>query len=876
MSRILLLFVLKYLLVAICHESNEFYDRNRSKSPRSFSIEESSYLVIEGVPSTSMKDESVKKLRMKLDCIHELVFFIRQKNIGDLTSVLREVSDPSSSKYGQYLSRGEVNSITANQFSEAAVVSFLLSNEVHKVSRSLNGEYVRGSAPIAVWERILQTKFYTYQSSQDPVNVHICDEAVRIESYRIPTKLEEHVNGVFNTVETPRRSCNGLPRGSTSLGPSSTTDLRSYDQLYTAAWTNADAIKRERDSLLPEHITDDPPRLGGHQDNTASSQPLHDETFSRTATSGQNVPVSTLLNQQTRYWGVETQLVGWLLEMAQTTTHVPVMGLGFSMQESSVSKSEIDAFSALAVKLGCMGVTMVASSLSLQAASNVDESNRGCRDGPVFPSSSPYVTSVNRLEVRGTVYKTSDGTAAADATASQSNSTEHTTHSLIHSQHVRTHKTTFKKSQEDSTRKTDYVQISNYHPMPYWQIPASSSVAASPPFLRTQLRRSLRSDSRHAEGRAYPDFTISVSMQSQDSMSEEHSEANEVEKTCQAAMAIFSNINSARKEAGVGSLGWANPILYAHSDRLFDGVTLSSGDMVSDAEVDGSDSNSVLGVGDGDCMRSLLASVTETERKKKDGEGCKREKKDGGDGEGEENDCKGKDKSDGEERNGDDGGIDENDDDVNDDKPGGNDTKPCQSKAECSYRQSDPHTLTPSVAPTVSVPHIPCAVPTVLPTVTPTFVPSFLPTVTPTFRPSFLSTVTPTFIPSFAPTVPPSDGPSVLPTGTQTLRPVVETDMPTFAPTCAPTAVPTAANSKRELSKPSIRVTTTWMPCCLSISSLLSAVCCRLSPLLIHTGCNLSASHLTDTINLPFDPFLLYFKAVENSRQQDQVMCIRD
>ena len=398
MSRILLLLLLKYLLVVTCHESEESYDRDPSRVPRSFSSEESSHPVIEGVPSTSLNYECAKKQRMKLDYIHELVFVVRQRNIGELTSFLREVSDPSSAEYGKYLSRGEVDNMAANPYSEGALRSLLLINGVRTTSISLNGEYVRGNASIAVWEKMLQTKFYTFQYAQDPTNVHLCDGAIKMEGYRIPTEFEAHTDGIFNAVE--------IPRGPTSLGLKSITDSSSHDEVRIDTGTNTDATGYDRNSLSSERITgDSSPTEGskGHLDNMFLSQPFHDETSSHAAIKAHNTRDSAVLDQQTRYYGVETQLIDWLLEMAETASYVPVIGLGFSMQENSVPKTEIDAFNILAIKLGCMGVTIVASSSSMQHVAGLDESSRGCRNSPVFPSSSPYVTSVNRLEVRITV-----------------------------------------------------------------------------------------------------------------------------------------------------------------------------------------------------------------------------------------------------------------------------------------------------------------------------------------------------------------------------------------------------------------------------------------------------------------------------------------
>ena len=116
----------------------------------------------------------------------------------ELTSILHDISDPSSSNYGQHWSRDDVVGFTSNPKGRDAVVTYLNANGASIVSETLAGEYVTALAPVKVWEKIFKTEFYSYTVTHHDESV---DTVIRAEDYWIPRELDKHVASVLNTIE---------------------------------------------------------------------------------------------------------------------------------------------------------------------------------------------------------------------------------------------------------------------------------------------------------------------------------------------------------------------------------------------------------------------------------------------------------------------------------------------------------------------------------------------------------------------------------------------------------------------------------------------------------------------------------------------------
>ena len=103
----------------------------------------------------------------------------------------------------------------------------------------------------------------------------------------------------------------------------------------------------------------------------------------------------------TTYWYTDNYFDSWLLEIANTKKPPLVLSISYGSQEILVPTITLDAFNVQAIKLGSMGVTIVAA--SGDSGSNTgDIADRGpsaCSYAPSFPGSNPYVISVGATQV---------------------------------------------------------------------------------------------------------------------------------------------------------------------------------------------------------------------------------------------------------------------------------------------------------------------------------------------------------------------------------------------------------------------------------------------------------------------------------------------
>ena len=77
----------------------------------------------------------------------QVLLGVRQRNTAVVRDTLLALSDPSSPRYGQYLSLAELDALTTNPASTRAAVAWLTARGFTGVSPSANGLYVRAALP---------------------------------------------------------------------------------------------------------------------------------------------------------------------------------------------------------------------------------------------------------------------------------------------------------------------------------------------------------------------------------------------------------------------------------------------------------------------------------------------------------------------------------------------------------------------------------------------------------------------------------------------------------------------------------------------------------------------------------------------------------
>ena len=376
----------------------------------------------ESIPMISSRDDVFRHSRMSSDYQHEVVFVIKQKNMDELTTFLHDVSDPSSINYGRHMTRKAVAEMTANPEAQYAVLTYLRQNGASVTSETLNSEYITSRATVGVWERVFNCKFFLFHFSQEDGEV---TEVVRAESYSIPTALAHHVEGVFNTVQMPHQPINGFM---TKVEQTESTDekerLQNTDKYITPALLRtAYNIGIKQGSTLSTQCV----YATGNQNFSPNdlvkfqsffqlaSQPVA-RIIGGHASSGvcdatpdlcgeANLDIQYLMAispvSPTTFWYNDYNgFSGWLVSIALLEKFPLVFSISYGIEEKFVTTIEFKAFNTQAIKLGAIGVTIVAASGDDGANSRKVRSLPSvCSYAPNFPASNPYVTAVGATSV---------------------------------------------------------------------------------------------------------------------------------------------------------------------------------------------------------------------------------------------------------------------------------------------------------------------------------------------------------------------------------------------------------------------------------------------------------------------------------------------
>ncbi|KAK0243100.1 tripeptidyl peptidase A [Armillaria nabsnona] len=129
------------------------------------------------------------------DHMIELQIGLRQPNFHVLEQHLWEVSDPDHSRYGQHLSKEEVDALVApDDESLELVQEWLASYGVDEtdITRSSAQDWVRVTLPLQLVEEMLDTSYHVWQHTEG-------DYLVRTTRYSLPEPLLDHIDVVQPT-----------------------------------------------------------------------------------------------------------------------------------------------------------------------------------------------------------------------------------------------------------------------------------------------------------------------------------------------------------------------------------------------------------------------------------------------------------------------------------------------------------------------------------------------------------------------------------------------------------------------------------------------------------------------------------------------------
>ena len=384
------------------------------------------HVFMESIPQLNRRSDIQKINRMTSDYVHEVTFVIRQRNMLELTTILNDVSDPASVNYGHHMTKEEVAALTSNYEARDAVISHLTASSASFVKETLHGEYVTASAPISVWESMFNTQFFMFHQSEDSRTIR---KVVRAESYSIPIGLRHHVDGVLNTIQIPPHSRGNFKKfigviGDTediTLTGSATSFMEPsvLRKFYNVGDTQGSALStqaifaKDDQHFSPSDLATFQTKFGLPLRKVAKVVGNSSSDGVCRATpdlcDGGNLDIQYIMAASpvspTTFWYTDDSWLGWLTSVANTPNPPLVFSISYGQEESFVSDAEKDAFNTEAIKLGVMGVTIVAATGD-DGAVGSDVRNHGldaCSYVAIFPASNPYVTAVGATSVSSVI-----------------------------------------------------------------------------------------------------------------------------------------------------------------------------------------------------------------------------------------------------------------------------------------------------------------------------------------------------------------------------------------------------------------------------------------------------------------------------------------
>ena len=357
--------------------------------------------------------------------IHELVFVVRQQNMDKLTDVLHDVSNPASPNYGQHMSAEQVYAMTLNPVARDAIVNYLHSNGASVTSEILSGDLITATATVSVWEKVLNTKFFTFHQMQPEGEIH---QRVGAEMYSIPRELDSHLESVLNVVEMPYHT--SLPTTSRSrsyslpgnrkgkggfrtqetdppgyLRPQEIRTFYNLNDVYGSAQSTQAAVAFGNNYFSPKSLA--------NFQQYVSFQPLQPALLfggfvsdSPSDDSGEgNLDVQYLIGispgSPTTFWRNSGGFNTFLNEVLNTPNPPLVLSMSYGSQESLTSAGTHKYVTTAAKKLGIIGVTLVVASGDDGAVgTDARSSPPKCDYQPYFPASNPYFTGIGATQVR--------------------------------------------------------------------------------------------------------------------------------------------------------------------------------------------------------------------------------------------------------------------------------------------------------------------------------------------------------------------------------------------------------------------------------------------------------------------------------------------
>ena len=148
------------------------------------------------------RSDFVKKGKPAQFLDHEVFLSVKQLNMDVLEASALSRSTPGSSNYREWMTWEEVGAIRNNHAGADAIVSWLESHGVAVTWVSRAKTYIKATATVAKWERILHTEFHLYEDQKEGFNRR---QLVRADTYHVPVSVRSHVHAISDVSNLPAR-----------------------------------------------------------------------------------------------------------------------------------------------------------------------------------------------------------------------------------------------------------------------------------------------------------------------------------------------------------------------------------------------------------------------------------------------------------------------------------------------------------------------------------------------------------------------------------------------------------------------------------------------------------------------------------------------
>eukprot|EP01031_Cornospumella_fuschlensis_P023564 gene23564-28574_t len=541
------------------------------------------------------------------DLKHEVVFAVVQRNIDVVQAEALQRATPGNALYQQWLSYDEVTELVQNDAGSEATLSWLRQNNIEITWVSRRKDYIKAVAPVAKWEELLHTQLYVYtdytRDHTDIAGRHTSRKTfVRAQSYHLPKGIHLHINAVFNLIDAPpvmheHIKPHKFQESKFTLSVEHTTHLRrgikddeekvnaadlvspaasSYNGFVTVSFLNKqyDISSNLGDSSLNQSVFMTSNEYFSPTDLTdfqqtfdLTIQPVSESIGNHSvfncsqpgiSCSEGNLDIQYIMGvaQKTAsiFWWVSEDsnpFLTWITDVANDPYPPQSNSISWGSVETLVDASILDAFDTEASKLAVMGVTItvatgdngapdfitglgcLCSYNSGSSESSWTGSNTWTGSGyfPSFPATSPWVLAI------GATMGNNGGTSGSEVAC---------------------------QSQEGGVITTG-GGFSTHYAMPSYQTDHVNGYFSQLSVLPTQ--------GYNRQGRAYPDLAY-IGVRYLVDIAQDLQVIYGTSASSPVMAAMVTLVNTQRMKAGLTSIGFINPTLYAAANaNMYKDVT---------------------------------------------------------------------------------------------------------------------------------------------------------------------------------------------------------------------------------------------------------------------------------------------------------------